>query len=177
MRPIRNLLVGFIGLTLVTAVASAIAALIAKDRLVSRGGERDDEVDLVSIYTGHDLSSRAAAFRGGSALAWYGGGSLDLRAATLDPTGATLTVRTIFGGYRLVVPASWRVENRLVAIFGGVGDARDASLVDELGPTLVLEGFALFGGIGIVSDAPDLDTEPGEPIAEAAPEVPAPAPA
>ena len=177
MRPVRNLLVGFIGLTLVTAIVSAIAALIAKDRLVSRGGERDDEVDLVSIYTGRDLTSRAAAFRGGSALAWYGGGSLDLRGATLDPAGATLTVRTIFGGFRLVVPETWRVENRLIAIFGGVGDARDASLVDELGPTLVLEGFALFGGIGFVSDAPDLDTEAGEPMAEAAPEVPAPAPA
>ena len=179
MRPIRNLFVGFLGLTLVTAIASAIAALIAKDRLVSRGGEQDDEIDLVSIYTGRDLSSRAAAFRGGSALAWYGGGSLDLRGATLDPAGATLRIRTIFGGFRLVVPEGWRVENRLIAIFGGVGDIRDTSLVDELGPTLVLEGFALFGGVGIMSDAPDLDLEAtGEPMPEATPpEVPAPAPA
>ena len=182
MRPIRNLIVGFIGLTLVTAIASAIAALVAKDRLVSRGDAGDDEIDLVSIYTGRDLSSKATSFRGGSALAWYGGGSLDLRGATLDPAGARLSVKTIFGGFRLVVPETWRVENRLIAIFGGVGDARDTALVDELGPTLVLDGFALFGGIGIVSDAPDLDgVDAAEPMAEAmpetAPEVPAPVPA
>jgi len=167
MRPIRNLIAAFVGLTLVTAIASAIAALVAKDRLISRGGETDDEIDLVTIYTGRDFSSKAASFRGGSVLTWYGGGTVDLRGGTLDPAGATLKVRTIFGGFRLVVPETWRVEQRLIAMFGGVGDARDSSAVDELGPTLVLEGFALFGGIGIVSEAPDLDRAANhEPLPE-----------
>jgi len=38
-----------------------------------------------------------------------------------------------------------------------VGDARNRELVDEMGPTLTIDGFAIFGGVGIVSDAPDMD--------------------
>ena len=182
MRPIRNLIGTFVGLTILTAIVSAISAAIAKQRLVQHAGETDDEIDLVTIYTGQDFSSKATAFRRGSVLTWYGGGTVDLRGATLDPAGAKLAVRTIFGGFRLVVPETWRVEQRVVAIFGGIGDGRDASKVDELGPTLVLEGFALFGGIGIVAEAPDLDRAPATPdMTETMDlpidEVPAPAPA
>jgi hypothetical protein len=128
----------------------------------------------VNIYTGSDFVSTSQAFRGGSVLAWYGGATVDLRGATLDPSGATLTVRAVFGGLRLVVPETWRVEKRLTAVFGGVGDVRDSDDVATDGPTLVLDGFALFGGIGIVSAAPDLDL--ASPI-DLAPEVSAPAPA
>jgi hypothetical protein len=181
MRPIRTIILTLFGLTILTAIASAIAAAVAKERLVSRAGETDDDIDLVTIYTGQDFQSKATAFRGGNVLTWYGGGTVDLRQATLDPAGATLNVKTIFGGFRLVVPETWKVEQRTMAIFGGVGDGRDPSLVDELGPTLVLQGFALFGGIGIVSKAPDVDrAATGEPPAgatEFAAEVPAPAPA
>lgn len=180
MRAIRNLIGLFFGLTLLTAIASAITAAVLKQRLPSRGEETDDDVDLVIIYTGRDFSSRATAFRGGSVLTWYGGGTVDLRNATLDPAGARLTIRAIFGGFRLVVPEGWTVDNRIVAIFGGVGDARDADSVMADGPTLTLDGFALFGGVGIVSEAPDLDHEGfGEApdMAPSAPEMPVAAPA
>ncbi|HLX36106.1 MAG TPA: hypothetical protein VKR30_12795 [Candidatus Limnocylindrales bacterium] len=156
MRAIGKLIGLFLGLTFLTALISAITAALVKGRVLSQGVETDDEIALVTIYDGRDFQSRATSFRGGTVLTWYGGGTIDLRGATLDPAGARLSVRTIFGGFRLVVPAAWRVENRIVAIMGGVGDVRDAAEVQD-GPTLVLDGFALFGGIGIVSDAPDLD--------------------
>ncbi|MCI0583120.1 MAG: hypothetical protein L0227_09565, partial [Chloroflexi bacterium] len=76
-----------------------------------------------------------------------------------DPAGATLTVRALFGGFRLVIPATWRVELATVGIFGGIGDARDRDRIDVDGPVLRIEGFAVFGGVGIVSEAPDLDDE------------------
>jgi hypothetical protein len=183
MRAIRNVVGLFFGLTFLTAIISAITAAILKQRLPSRGEEADDEVALVIIYTGRDFASHASAFRGGSVLTWYGGGTLDLRNATLDPAGARLSVRAIVGGFRLVVPETWRVENRITAVFGGVGDARDGDAVLSDGPTLVLDGFALFGGIGIVSEAPDLDRQEApatfstETMAGVVPEVPAPAPA
>jgi len=153
MRPIRNVIAAFFGLTFLTALISAITAAVLKERMLSKGEPEDDEVGLVTIYSGRDFVSTSKSFRGGSALTWYGGGTVDLRQATLDPAGAKLVVRTIFGGFRLVVPETWRVEQRLVAIMGGVGDGRDTTLVDELGPTLVLEGFALFGGVGVVAEA------------------------
>jgi hypothetical protein len=154
---IRSLLGLTFGLLLVGSIASAIAAAMAKGRLESRAQPDDDEIDLVTIYESRDFSSTASAFRGGSVLTWYGGGTVDLRGASLDPAGATLDLKAIFGGIRLVVPETWRVDVGTVGLMGGVGDGRDRDRVAKNGPTLRLTGFAIFGGAGVVSAAPDLD--------------------
>lgn len=159
MRLIGGLFRTFITLTVLGSIGSAIGAFYAKGRLTSKGEPGDDELDLVAIYEALDLRSHAPAFRRGSYTAWYGGGTLDLRGATLDPAGATLTIRAVFGGIRLVLPATWRVEVATLGIMGGIGDGRKKDLVDESGPVLRIEGFAVFGGVGIVSEAPDLDKE------------------
>ena len=83
-----------------------------------------------------------------------GGGSLDLREATLDPAGAELRVRAMFGGLEIVVPSSWPIELHSRVILGGVGDARDAEDVDPTSPTLVIDAQTIFGGLAIV-DSPD----------------------
>jgi hypothetical protein len=157
MRPISTLLRTFLVMSAVAAAASAIAAFVARGRMASSGGPADDELDLVAIYEGLDFTSAAPALRRVAVIAWYGGGTLDLRGATLDPAGAVMTVRAIFGGYRLVIPETWRVELRARGVFGGIGDGRKADLVDPNGPLLTIEGFAIFGGVGIVSEAPDLE--------------------
>jgi len=157
MRVIGGFLRTFLVLSLLAGIASAIGAFYAKSRLLSKGEPADDELDLVAIYEALNLASTAPALRRASYTAWYGGGTLDLRAATLDPAGATLTVRAIFGGFRLVVPAAWRVELATVGVFGGVGDGRQRDLIATEGPVLRIDGFAIFGGVGIVSEAPDLE--------------------
>ena len=184
MRAIRALLTLVFGLFLVGGIASAIAAAIAKGRIESHGGEDDDEFDVVSIFEAKDVASRAVALKRGSVLNWYGGGSVDLRGARLDPAGATLTARSIFGGIRLVVPETWPIERDMIAMFGGVGDGRNSDAVDAMLPVLRLEGFSVFGGIGIVSEAPDLDeqaatraeTEAAAEAASAFEDMPAPEP-
>jgi len=167
MRSVRTLLGLALGLSILGAVISAIAALVARSHLASRGGEGDDELDIVTIYDGLTIRSTATALRRVSVLCWYGGGTIDLRDAALDPGGATITLRALFGGIRLVVPAAWPVERSVTAIFGGVGDVRDPSLVAPVGPTLRVRGWAAFGGVAILSDAPDLDTD----VVEAAPDL------
>jgi hypothetical protein len=47
--------------------------------------------------------STATAFRGGTLDCWYGGGIVDLRDATLDPAGAHLEVKAVFGGAQILV--------------------------------------------------------------------------
>lgn len=171
MRSIGGLVRNFVILTMLAAVVSAVGAFVAKGRMASRGGPIDDDVDVVAIYEGLDFSSAAPALRRVAITAWYGGGTLDLRGATLDPAGAVMTVRAIFGGYQLVVPDTWRVELRAKGIFGGIGDGRKPDRVDPGSPVLTIDGFALFGGVGIMSEAADLDK------AETLPVEPAPAPA
>jgi hypothetical protein len=118
-----------------------------------------DEIDLVATFGPMDFKSTADAFRGGSVTTWFGGGTLDLRGATLDPAGATIHANALFGGGNLIVPDDWRVETRLVGI-GGAGDGRPDGNPAAGGPTLVLEGTAIFGGWGVTSEPPGEELVP-----------------
>ncbi len=142
-------------MSFLAAIGSALAAVIAKGRLTSRGGPEDDEVDLVTIFEPQEFTSSARALRRITATTMYGGGTIDLLGAMLDPGGATVRARTIFGGFRLVIPAAWRVELDGIGFAGGSADGRDQSLVDPQGPVLRVRSTAVFGGIGIVSEGPD----------------------
>jgi hypothetical protein len=140
-------------------VVPPIAAAVARARLRNRAGaefdENADEVDLVAIFDGVEAKSRAASFRGGRVLCWYGGGDLDLREATLDPSGGRLRLVSIFGGMRIVVPASWRVEVRSVGVFGGIGRNLDDSAADPSSPVLVVDAVSAFGGAAITNRVED----------------------
>ena len=152
VRPIRAL-----ALTTVGATAGFMAAAAFVKRAVrSRGDEESDELALVAVFDGIELTSRATSFRGGSVLAWYGGISLDLREATLAP-GARLTVHTLFGGVAIRVPPEWRLESSLQALAGGA-DVRPGAESPEA-PTLTIDGRALFGGIAVGARAPGDDEE------------------
>ena len=130
------------------------AAAFVKHAVPSRGDEESDELGLVAVFDGIDLTSRATSFRGGSVLAWYGGISLDLREATLAP-GAHLTIHTLFGGVAIRVPPEWRLESNLLALAGGA-DVRPGT-EDADAPTLTIDGRALFGGIAIGAKLPNAD--------------------
>jgi hypothetical protein len=152
-RIIRRILFAFVAIMGI----SAIAATIAKRNVVSSGGPDSDEIRLAAIFDSVDLASRATSFRGGSLLCWFGGGTVDLRGATLDPAGARLTVRAIFGGGLLVVPDDWQVDLQVIGIMGGVGDGRDVRGRPADAPRLIVDGVAFFGGFGISARPPDRD--------------------
>ena len=126
------------------------AAAIMKRVLRSRGDGESDEVALVAILGGAELESRASAFRGGSMLAWFGGISVDLRAATLSSDGAHLDLHALNGGIAITVPAGWRVRSSMRAVFGGV-EARGPEPEAADAPTLTLDGFAVFGGVAVMA--------------------------
>jgi hypothetical protein len=136
-------------------VASAIAAAVAKRRLVSIGGPEDDEVELVAIFGSLDFRSVARSFRRGSLLSWFAGTQLDLRGATLDPAGGDLEVRTIFAGTNVVVPEGWRVSVDGPAIFGA-NSARTGPEPEPGAPELRIRALALFGGTSVSAEAWDL---------------------
>jgi Cell wall-active antibiotics response 4TMS YvqF len=116
-----------------------------KRALPSSGDAESDELALVVVFDGLELESHAAAFRGGSMFAWFGGIAADLRQVTLAP-GASLTVHALFGGVAIRIPPGWRVESTARAFAGGVA-TRGAE--EESAPTLTVDGYALFGGIAI----------------------------
>lgn len=143
-------------------IGAAIYAAI-KRRDVELPDPAADEVDLVASFGPLEFHSEAAAFRGGSVTTMFGGGELDLRDATLDPAGATLQIKTLFGGGNLVVPEAWNIETKLSGI-GGVGDGRAKVERSPDAPTLRLEGTNWFGGWGITSTPANEDDVLPEPV-------------
>jgi hypothetical protein len=154
MRSIGGLVRGLFVVWVLGVVTALIAAFVARGRMSSHGGPKDDDLELVAIFQGVDFASQAPALREVSVTTWFGGANIDLRKAVLDPGGATLTVRAAFGGISLVVPATWPVVVSVTSILAGVGDARDPDLIDPSLPTLTLSGMAVFGGVGIIPAAP-----------------------
>jgi hypothetical protein len=132
-------------------VASIAGAWAASRRKVAGGDDPEaDEIHLIAAVEPLSFTSRAKAFRGGTVDAWYGGGLIDLREAVLDPVGARLTIQTVFGGFEIVVPETWRVVSEIRGI-GGLGDGRPKAELPEDAPTLTIDGIAVFGGIGITA--------------------------
>jgi hypothetical protein len=134
------------------------AAAFVRRAVPSRGDDESDELDLVAVFNGIELKSRASAFRGGSMLAWFGGIAVDLREVELAP-GARLSLHTLFGGIAIKTPPSWRIESELKALAGGV-DSRSPAQDDPDSPVLTLTGTALFGGIAVGSKADPEDRPP-----------------
>ncbi len=133
-------------------IASVVAALSMKRRLVPNDDPSSSEVDLVAIFGPLDFVTTATDFRGGTVECWYGGGVIDLRDATLDDGLARLRVRAVFGGGQILVPENWRVTVDVRGI-GGVQDARGpAPQSDETAPELVIEGIVVFGGFAVMSE-------------------------
>ena len=151
----RGLSIGLrtLGLAWVALMVSTLAMAIASRASTKRVTAIDPEADEIRLRA--DLgplafTSRAKAFKGGTIDCWYGGGFVDLREATLDPAGARLRVRAVFGGGQLIVPDGWRIV-RLVRGIGGLTDLRPATERGLDAPVLTIEGLALFGGFSVES--------------------------
>jgi hypothetical protein len=149
LRALSILLLGFVAFVL-----GAVAYALVRGRDSTTPEPDADEIDLVTTFGELKYASTASSFRGGRATTWFAGGTLDLRGARLDPAGATLRTQTVFGGGNLVVPDDWRVETKVVPVFGGVSDQRLDGNPPEGGPTLRLEGVSIFGGWVVTSESP-----------------------
>ena len=152
--------------SVVTGIVSSLAALKLKQSAPPRPDAADDEIDLVVVMNGASFASTAPAFRGGRVISWYAGTDIDLRGAKLDPAGAHLEIRTVFGGTRVVVPPGVPVRTSGPAIFGGVMKPSAASEPASDAPGLEIGGCTLFGGVQIVV------AEQGEEIPSWTPERP-----
>jgi hypothetical protein len=133
--------------------ASIAFALRRRRDVIETPTAASDEIALSSIFGGLDFTSTAASLRGGTLSCLYGGGILDLRSATVVPGGANLRVQALFGGAQILVPASWRLETKVIGP-GGVVDGRPRIDRPSDAPVLRLEGWTVFGGFSVATDGP-----------------------
>ena len=151
---IRGFSFVFIASTLFGMGSVAVAA-VTKRRITTTDDPTSNEPTAASVFAGERFESHAPALRGGRVITWFGGHDVDLRGAMLDPAGATLDLRTMYGGTQVIVPEGWRVESHVRSIFGGTQvDIGEASIPADA-PLLELRGFSIFGGVRVTT-SPDV---------------------
>jgi len=114
-------------------------------------GNRDYFDDFV-VFGGREVYIDSLNFVGGKSSSVFGGTEYDLRQAKLSQHGAVIDCLALFGGAGFKVPPDWTVKNEVTAIFGAFTDKRGASInhiVTDPSKTLVIKGFAAFGGVEI----------------------------
>ena len=104
-----------------------------------------------AVFGGSKRRVDAPDFRGGDAVAVFGGVEFDLRRAGMTVDQAVLDVNIVCGGLEVRVPENWTVVNRAATIFGGVEDKTVQSKVEPNAkvPILVITGSVVFGGISL----------------------------
>ncbi len=142
-------LTGFLLFTV--SLGLALATALVRWLRPSRGAPGDNEFALVAAWDGLKFESAAPAFRRGSLSTMFGGAELDLRGATLDPAGARLEVRCLFGGAAVIVPEDWRVTLDSLSIFGGTGNETATEGLPPDAPELVVRTETVFGGVGVTA--------------------------
>ena len=116
---------------------------------MDRGIDADSVVHAFAFMAGVGKRSVSSDYRGGDANAIMGGVELDLREAQIAPgQEAVLDAFAFWGGVEIKVPATWRVVSQVMPLMGAYED-NTASKGDGTGPTLVVRGLAIMGGIEV----------------------------
>ena len=116
------------------------------------GGDGNlDTIDAVSVFGSAKTTILSKNFRGGEVVNFFGGTELNLTQA--DITGpVVLELTQVFGGAKLIVPSSWKIQSEsIVSVFGGVDDKRMIQPNIEPNKILILRGTNVFGGLEIKS--------------------------
>lgn len=111
-------------------------------------GTPDEVLRITVVLSSTKVRSTTSNLRGGSITSIFGGATVDLRQAHLNPTGASLSVFALFAGTEIIVPRGWHLKARGLPIFGGFDNKADAQ-AEPGTPTLKIEATAIFGGIEI----------------------------
>jgi predicted membrane protein len=104
-----------------------------------------------AVFGGSKRRIDTPDFRGGEAIAVFGGVEFDLRRAGMTVDQAVVDVNVVCGGLEVRVPDNWAVVNRAATIFGGVEDKTMQSKAEPNAkvPVLVITGSVVFGGISL----------------------------
>ena len=104
-----------------------------------------------AVFGGTKRRISTPDFRGGEAVAVFGGVEFDLRDAGMTVEEAVIDVNIVCGGLEVRVPDNWMITNRAMTIFGGV---EDKTVQGKLDPSakpqhLIITGSVVFGGISL----------------------------
>ncbi len=112
----------------------------------SSGGK--DVEYIVNIFGGSNVSGRWEAAKEIRIFSICGGADIDFSDTVFQSPTTKVKVFCLFGGDEIYVPENINVVSKVFCIFGGV-DNQTAPVSGLKGPTIMMEGIVLFGGIDI----------------------------
>lgn len=117
------------------------------------GGGREkithkDSVNLFAFFGGNEQKVNTKEFKSASAIAVFGGVTLDLRDADMAQDRAVVDAFAMFGGAEIIVPENWIVEVSGVPLFGSFENNASKNVAID-SKRLKVQGFAMFGGVEI----------------------------
>jgi predicted membrane protein len=106
-----------------------------------------------AVFGGSQRRINTPDFRGGEAVAVFGGVEFDLRKAGMTVDQAVIDVNVVCGGLEVRVPENWAIVNHAMTIFGGVEDKTMQSKAEPnaKSPRLIITGSVIFGGISLLN--------------------------
>ncbi|WP_415952014.1 DUF1707 SHOCT-like domain-containing protein [Streptomyces sp. KLOTTS4A1] len=117
------------------------------------GGEATSR-GAVAVMGGFSRKGVWTAPRRFNCFALMGGGEIDLRDARFEDREITINCVAIMGGMSVVVPPGVEVVVRGFGIMGGFDPDKEGDPGEPGAPRVILTGFALMGGVGVVRKLP-----------------------
>lgn len=119
----------------------------ALDGAVDRGGLQASTT-AVAVMSGFERKGRWAVGSTFNAVAFWGGGLIDLREADFTAGHVRINAYAVMGGIEIIVPEHAHVDVSGIGVMGGFDGPRSAAPVGG-GPTVVVAGLAFWGGVSV----------------------------
>jgi predicted membrane protein len=112
----------------------------------SRSSGKD--LNEVMIFSPIDKTVKSDDFKGGKVTMIFSGGSIDLSQVKTTEKNIDIEIDIIFGGGKLIVPKSWKINIDGPAIVGGYND-----ITSNSGESIIvnIHGGIVFGGLEITN--------------------------
>jgi predicted membrane protein len=122
-----------------------------EEKKLSGKGARTSEnsINRVVIFSGLNTKYQSEDFKGGSVVAVFGGGEIDLTEAKSQEKEVKLDVVAIFGGLKVRVPKNWQVNSEGVGILGAFENRTAREGPEQT--RLRVEGVGILGGVEVTN--------------------------
>lgn len=112
---------------------------------------------LIAVMSGSELAGDVAVSGTLTAIAFWGGVSIDLRRARFTTGALEISATAVMGGIEIVVPSDAEVDIRGVGIMGGFDRRASGPGSRPNGPRVTITGVALMGGVSVQRKGPPRD--------------------
>ncbi|MCY0934744.1 DUF1707 SHOCT-like domain-containing protein [Streptomyces sp. H34-S4] len=118
-------------------------------RIVGGGGAAGGPAMAVAVMSGFQRKGNWTVPARFHAVAFWGGGEIDLREANFAQREVVINCVAIMGGIQITVPPGVEVDVRGIGVMGGFDQRDSPGPVEPGAPRVVVTGLAFWGGVEV----------------------------